>query len=184
MRELSRGDGLVLDWGTMGGRRSGSSVTAAGTAPIPGRLRELAECAGWHSLNRQSVGNSRRSLVWCELAGTLGQWRRAPSWLGVEWLAAGPGRRLNCSSQGQRRGRCRVNRRAERVITSGQEHKTCSSEGLGGHESVHPGRSADTVPGDWAEVVRHGHLHHRQPGAVGLSEVWPDGMWFSHDHRT
>ena len=65
--------------------------------------------------------------------------------------------RLNCSSQGQRRGRCRVNRRAERVI----RREDPSSERLGGHDlltQADAGRPA-------GQVVRH-HLY-RQPGAVG-----------------
>ena len=33
--------------------------------------------------------------------------------------------RLNCSSQGQRRGRCRVNRRAERVIRPAKAKTRC-----------------------------------------------------------
>ena len=51
-------------------------------------------------------------------AGLRGRWVscRLAVRPGMEWLAVGPGARLNCSSQGQRRGRCRVNRRAERVI--------------------------------------------------------------------
>ena len=40
--------------------------------------------------------------------------------------------RLNCSSQGRRRGRCRVNRRAERVIRPAKA-KTRRLRGLGGH---------------------------------------------------
>ena len=68
--------------------------------------------------------------------------------------------RLNCSSQGQRRGRCRVNRRAERVIRPGQG-KDPSSEGLGGHGLL---TQADAgCPA--GQVMRH-HLD-RQPGAVG-----------------
>ena len=68
--------------------------------------------------------------------------------------------RLNCSSQGQRRGRCKVRRRAERVITSGQG-KDPSSEGLGGHDLL---TQADAgCPA--GQVMRH-HLY-RQPGAVG-----------------
>ena len=68
--------------------------------------------------------------------------------------------RLNCSSQGQRRGRCRVNRRAERVIRPAQG-KDPSSEGLGGHDLL---TQADAgCPA--GQVVGH-HLY-RQPGAVG-----------------
>ena len=52
---------------------------------------------------------------WREIAGTLSQLqagRQAGSGMARSRARA----RLNCSSQGQRRGRCRVNRRAERVI--------------------------------------------------------------------
>ena len=58
-------------------------------------------------------GKRRSGLCWREFAGTLG-------WLVGQWRQAGSGMarsraraRLNW---GQRRGRCRVNRRAERVI--------------------------------------------------------------------
>ena len=68
--------------------------------------------------------------------------------------------RLNCSSQGQRRGRCRVNRRAERVIRPHQSEDP-PPEGLGDHcplAQTNPRRPA-------GQVMRH-HLY-RQPGAVG-----------------
>ena len=64
----------------------------------------------------------RRSRSWLVRVG--GDVRLSVGWLG-RWSCrqAGSGMarsraraRLNCSSQGQRRGRCRVNRRAERVI--------------------------------------------------------------------
>ena len=37
-------------------------------------------------------GKRRSGPDWRELAGTLGQWRTGAVRLGVEWLAAGPGR--------------------------------------------------------------------------------------------
>ena len=90
----------------------GSSVVA----PDPyGRLRTLgrARCRGEDAARDTRTG-------WRELAGTLG-WpvdgsvadgrRQAGSGIACSRARA----RLNCSSQGQRRGRCRVNRRAERV---------------------------------------------------------------------
>ena len=68
--------------------------------------------------------------------------------------------RLNWVSQGQRRGRCRVRRRAERVIRPTRA-KTPPPEGLGDH-----GPLAQTNPRRPAgQVMRH-HLA-RQPGAVG-----------------
>ena len=60
-------------------------------------------------------GKRRSRPGWREIAGTLSQLqagRQAGSGMARSRARA----RLNCSSQGQRRGRCRVNRRAERVI--------------------------------------------------------------------
>ena len=68
--------------------------------------------------------------------------------------------RLNCSSQGQRRGRCRVNRRAERVSRPAMREEP-PPEGLGGHyllAQAQPRRPA-------GEVMRH-HLG-GQPSGVG-----------------
>ena len=68
--------------------------------------------------------------------------------------------RLNWVSQGQRWGRCRVRRRAERVQASGQGEEP-PPEGLGGHDLL---TQADAgCPA--GQVVGH-HLY-RQPGAVG-----------------
>ena len=68
--------------------------------------------------------------------------------------------RLNFSSQGQRCGRCRVSRRAERVSRPAQGEEP-PPEGLGGHDLL---TQADAgCPA--GQVVRH-HLY-RQPGAVG-----------------
>ena len=68
--------------------------------------------------------------------------------------------RLNWVSQGQRWGRCRVRRRAERVSRPARE-KNRRLQGLGGYHlfaQTNPRRPA-------GEVMRH-HLD-RQPGAVG-----------------
>ena len=68
--------------------------------------------------------------------------------------------RLNFSSQGQSCGRCRVRRRAERVIRPARA-KTRRLEGLGGHD---PFTQADAgCPA--GQVV--GHRLDGQPGAVG-----------------
>ena len=94
----------------------------------------------------------------------------APS--GWEWNGSqsGQGPRLNCSSQGQRRGRCRVNRRAERGDPSDQG-KDPSSEGLGGHDLL---TQADAgCPA--GQVVRH-HLYRSQ---APLAAKRPEGRWFS-----
>ena len=66
----------------------------------------------------------------------------------------------NFSAQGQRSGRCRVNRRAERVSRPARE-KNSPPEGLGGHDLL---AQADAgCPA--GQVVRH-HLY-RQAGGVG-----------------
>ena len=52
---------------------------------------------------------------WREIAGTLGQ-LQAGRQAGNRMTRSRARARLNCSSQGQRRGRCKVRRRAERVI--------------------------------------------------------------------
>ena len=89
----------------------------------------------------------------------MGQWqtgRQAGSGIACSRARA----RLNCSSQGQRRGRCRVNRRAERVSRPARA-KNPPPEGLGGHyllAQAEPRRPA-------GEVMRH-HLG-GQPGGVG-----------------
>ena len=67
---------------------------------------------------------------------------------------------LNWFLQGQRCGRCRVRRRAERVSRPAQGEDP-SSEGLGGHDLL---TQAD-AGGPAGQVVGH-HLD-RQPGGVG-----------------
>ena len=68
--------------------------------------------------------------------------------------------RLNWVSQGQRWGRCRVRRRAERGDSSGEGEEP-PPEGLGGHHLL-----AQTGPRcPTGQVMRH-HLY-RQPGGVG-----------------
>ena len=79
----------------------------------------MAVCGRWRARCGERT-RKRHSAGWRELAGTLG-WpvdgsvadgrRQAGSGTACSRARA----RLNCSSQGQRRGRCRVNRRAERV---------------------------------------------------------------------
>ena len=68
--------------------------------------------------------------------------------------------RLNWVSQGQRCGRCRVRRRAERVSRPGQGEEP-TPEGLGGHYLL-----AQAKPGRPAGEVMRQHLY-RQPGGVG-----------------
>ena len=81
----------------------------------------MAACSGCGERDGGIGQGKRRSRTgWRELAGTLA-WpvdglvadgrRQAGSGIACSRARA----RLNCSSQGQRRRRCRVNRRAERV---------------------------------------------------------------------
>ena len=78
--------------------------------------------------------------------------------------------RLNCSSHGQRLGRCRVIRACRAGEPSGQGEEA-PPEGLGGHD---PLTQAD-AGGPAGQVVGH-HLY-RQPGAVGGEAA--RGRWFS-----
>ena len=106
---------------------------------------------------------------WREIAGTLGQ-LQAGRQAGNGMACSRAKARLNWVSQGQRRGRCKVRRRAERVIRPHQSEDP-PPEGLGDH-----GPLAQTNPRRPAgQVMRH-HLD-RQPGAVGGEAA--DGMWFS-----
>ena len=86
----------------MGGRRRTGSLWPSAGAAMRGMAREYA------------AGNAR-GPGWREIAGTLGQLqagRQAGSGMARSRAKA----RVNWDSQGQRRGRCRVRRRAERVI--------------------------------------------------------------------
>ena len=96
-----------------------------------------------------------------EFAGTLGQ-LQAGCQAGNGMLAGGP-RRTELGFPP--RGRCKVRRRAERVI---RRAKTCRLRVL-----VITVRSDQSAPSS-RQVMRH-HLD-RQPGAVGGEA---DGMWFS-----
>ena len=53
----------------------------------------MAVCGSWDARDGNRIGSRElRGAGWCELAGTLGQWQKGAVKLGVEWLAAGPGR--------------------------------------------------------------------------------------------
>ena len=96
---------------------------------------------------------------WREIAGTLGQ-LQAGRQAGNGMACSRAKARLNWGSQGQRRGRCKVRRRAERVIRPTRA-KTRRLRVLVIH-----GPLAQTNPRRPAgQVMRH-HLD-RQPGAVG-----------------
>ena len=105
MREV-QGRWPGLDWGRweVGG---GTSVT--GQAPN-GRLRELG-CAGWQENRHQGTPAELVGASWRGRWVSGGGRRQAGSGMARSRARA----RLNCSPQGQRCGRCRVRRRAERV---------------------------------------------------------------------
>ena len=105
---------------------------------------------------------------WREIAGTLGQ-LQAGRQAGNGMACSRAKARLNWVSQGQRRGRCKVRRRAERVIRPTRA-KTRRLRVL-----VITVRSPRPIRAVAGQVMRH-HLD-RQPGAVGAKRA--DGMWFS-----
>ena len=94
--------------------------------------------------------------------------------------------RLNFSAQGQRSGRCRVNRRAERVSRPAREKNRRRRVLVVAIRSPRPIRAV--------QRARLGHRLDGQPGAVGgeaaRGEIWtasqaplaakrPEGRWFS-----
>ena len=110
----------------------------------------------------EDAARGARGPDWREIAGTLG-WADGGSVAdGRRQAGSGIARsraraRLNWVSQGQRCGRCRVRRRAERVEPSGQGEEP-SPKGL--QVASSPDRSARPAPGCGP------HLY-RQPSAVG-----------------
>ena len=100
---------------------------------------------------------------WREIAGTLGQ-LQAGRQAGNGMACSRAKARLNWVSQGQRRGRCKVRRRAERVIRPTRA-KTRRLRVL-----VITVRSPRPIRAVQGQVMRH-HLDRRQRSA--------DGMWFS-----
>ena len=91
----------------MGGRRR---VFSRRTGP----LRPYAGVAMRGMARGYAAGDSR-GPGWREFAGTLGQ-LQAGRQAGNGMACSRAKARLNWVSQGQRRGRCKVRRRAERVI--------------------------------------------------------------------
>ena len=82
----------------------------------------MAVCGGCDARDGERIRS--RGLPRTGLARVCWDLRLSAGWAGcrptvrrgVEWLAAGPWPRLNWVSQGQCLGRCKVRRRAERVI--------------------------------------------------------------------
>ena len=77
-------------------------------------MREL-RCAGWREGTQQGTLATGVARGWREIAGTLGQ-LQAGRQAGNGMACSRAKARLNWVSQGQRRGRYKVRRRAERVI--------------------------------------------------------------------
>ena len=125
-----------------------------------GRLRAL----GWARWRGEDVARDTRGPERRELAGTLG-WpvdgsvadgcRQAKSGMARSRARA----RLNWVSQGQRLGRCRVRRRAERVSRPARAKTRCLRVLVVMICSPRPMRAVQ------GQVV--GHRLYRQPGAVG-----------------
>ena len=139
----------------------GRCLSSAAAGRPCNRLGTLGR-ARWRG---EDAARGARGPDWREFAGTFG-WADGGSVAdGRRQAGSGIARsraraRLNWVSQGQRCGRCRVRRRAERVSRPAREKKP-SPKGLGGRDLL-----AQTDPRRPAgQVVGH-HLY-RQPSAVG-----------------
>ena len=160
MREL-QGRWPGLDWGRweVGG---GSSVTAQ--APN-GRLRELG-CAGWQENRQQGTPAELVGASWRGRWVSGGGRRQAGSGMARSRARA----RLNWVSQGQRCGRCRVRRRAERVRRPARA-KTRRLRVLVSR-SVHPGRCGlSSGPGCGPSPVPPARLRWRRSGRTACGSV-------------
>ena len=93
--------------GYMGGRRTVFSRRTGSLWPSAG--------AAMRGMAREYAAGNARGPGWREFAGTLGQ-SQAGRQAGSGMARSRAKARVNWDSQGQRRGRCRVRRRAERVI--------------------------------------------------------------------
>ena len=132
-----------------------------------GRLREL-RCAGWRE-------NTQQGTLATGVARVCGDLRLSGGWVGRRCRQAGSGMarsrakaRLNFSAQGQRSGRCRVNRRAERVSRPAREKNRRRRVLVVAIRSPRPIRA-----GPAGQVV--GHRLDGQPGAVGGEAARGDG---------
>ena len=106
---------------------------------------------------------------WREFAGTLGQ-LQAGRQAGNGMARSRARARLNCSSQGQRRGRCKVRRRAERVIRPTRAKTRRLRVLVVTVPSPRPIRAVQ-----WARLCAITWTASQAP----LTAKRPDGMWFS-----
>ena len=160
MREL-QGRWPGLDWGRweVGG---GSSVTAQ--APN-GRLRELG-CAGWQENRQQGTPAELVGASWRGRWVSGGGRRQAGSGMARSRARA----RLNWVSQGQRCGRCRVRRRAERVRRPARAKTRRLRVLVVTIRSPRPMRAVQRAR-LWAIACT--------ASQAPLAAKRPDGMWFS-----
>ena len=96
-----------MAWAPLGGRRTVFSRRTGSLWPSAG--------AAMRGMAREYAAGNARGPGWREFAGTLGQ-SQAGRQAGSGMARSRAKARVNWDSQGQRRGRCRVRRRAERVI--------------------------------------------------------------------
>ena len=118
VRKAEGGEGATgeIAWVPFGVGRS-----ADGLGPY-GRLREL-RCAGWRENTQQGTLSDRAgaSLRGSSVFRWVGRSPTARRQAGSGMARSRAKARLNFSAQGQRSGRCRVNRRAERVSRPARE---------------------------------------------------------------
>ena len=136
----------------------------------PGRLREL-RCAGWRENTQQGTLSDRAgaSLRGSSVVRWVGRSPTVPS--GREWNGSQPGKaRLNFSAQGQRSGRCRVNRRAERVSRPAREKNRRRRVLVVAIRSPRPIRAVQRAR-LWAIVWT--------ASQAPLAAKRPEGRWFS-----
>ena len=116
----------------MGGRRTVFSRRTGSLWPSAG--------AAMRGMAREYAAGNARGPGWREFAGTFGcavgsSVSRLRRQAGSGMARSRAKARVNWDSQGQRGGRCRVRRRAERVIRPAREKTRRASlpQGLGGH---------------------------------------------------
>ena len=76
----------------------------------------MAVCGSWDARDGKRIGSRELPRNWLvRVGGDVGSVAEGRRQAGSGMARSRARARLNCSSQGQRLGRCRVNRRAERV---------------------------------------------------------------------
>ena len=151
--EAKRGDGLRM-----------TNFYRRRVPGSPHRAKALSREAMRGMARGYAAGDSRTGCGARLRHGTLGQLQAGRAGNGMACSRAKA--RLNWVSQGQRRGRCKVRRRAERVIRPGVSRgKTLGPpEGLGGRPRPMRARPA-------GQVMRH-HWTARAPLAAKRPDLW------------